>query len=80
MAVNLTGVFRCMTEEIVAMLGNGGGSIVNVASVAGVIGFARHSAYSAGKHGVIASNKGSKPACPSAVSEPRKRSPPPTAA
>jgi NAD(P)-dependent dehydrogenase (short-subunit alcohol dehydrogenase family) len=57
MAVNLTGVFRCMKEEIVAMLGHRGGSIVNLASVAGVIGFARHAAYSASKHGVIGITK-----------------------
>jgi NAD(P)-dependent dehydrogenase (short-subunit alcohol dehydrogenase family) len=56
-AVNLTGVFRCMKEEIGAMLAHGGGSIVNVASVAGVIGFAHHAAYSASKHGVIGITK-----------------------
>jgi NAD(P)-dependent dehydrogenase (short-subunit alcohol dehydrogenase family) len=35
----------------------GGGAIVNVASVAGVVGFPRHSAYSASKHGVIGLTK-----------------------
>jgi NAD(P)-dependent dehydrogenase (short-subunit alcohol dehydrogenase family) len=57
LAVNLTGVFRCMKEEIAVMLEQGGGAIVNVASAAGVIAFARHSAYAASKHGVIGITK-----------------------
>jgi NAD(P)-dependent dehydrogenase (short-subunit alcohol dehydrogenase family) len=55
--VNLTGVFHCMKEEIAVMLKQGGGAIVNVASVAGVIAFARHSAYTASKHAVIGITK-----------------------
>ncbi len=53
--VNLNGVFRCLRHEIKAMLANEvpGGSIVNVASVAGLGGFPRHPAYSASKHGVV---------------------------
>ena len=52
-AVNLTGVWLSMQHEIPAMLAGGGGSIVNVASVAGVLGFPHYAAYSASKHGVI---------------------------
>jgi NAD(P)-dependent dehydrogenase (short-subunit alcohol dehydrogenase family) len=51
--VNLTGVWLCMKHQIPAMLAGGGGSIVNVASVAGVLGFPHYAAYSASKHGVI---------------------------
>src|SRR6266478_9712793 len=38
MAVNLTGVWFCMKYEIPQMLHQGGGVIVNTASVAGLIG------------------------------------------
>ena len=57
LAVNLTGVFQCMKQELAVMLPQGRGSIVNVASVAGVSGFARHSAYTASKHGVVGITK-----------------------
>jgi NAD(P)-dependent dehydrogenase (short-subunit alcohol dehydrogenase family) len=53
LAVNLTGVWLSMKYELAAMLERGEGAIVNVASVAGVVGFPRHCAYSASKHGVI---------------------------
>ena len=56
-AINLTGVFYCMREEIVAMLHHGGGSIVNVSSLAGLNGFGGNSAYSVAKHGVIGLTK-----------------------
>ena len=56
-AVNLTGVYLSMKHEIPAMLAGGGGAIVNVSSVAGVLGFPHHSAYSASKHGVIGLTK-----------------------
>jgi len=55
--VNLNGVWRCMRYEIPAMLALGGGAIVNVASVAGLIGFPRHPAYAASKHGVVGLTK-----------------------
>jgi NAD(P)-dependent dehydrogenase (short-subunit alcohol dehydrogenase family) len=51
--VNLTGVWHCLRHEIPAMLARGGGAIVNVASVAGLVGFPRHAAYAASKHGVV---------------------------
>ncbi len=51
--VNLTGVWLCMKQVIPVMLEAGGGAIVNVASVAGLVGYPRHAAYAASKHGVI---------------------------
>jgi len=53
LAVNLTGVWLCMKHEIPRMLAQGGGAIVNTASVAGLQGFARHAAYTVSKHGVV---------------------------
>ena len=38
-AVNVTGVWLCMKYEIQHMLSQGGGSIVNTASAAGLVGF-----------------------------------------
>lgn len=52
LAVNLTGVFYCMQEEIRRMIGRGG-SIVNVASIAGKRGLPNQAAYTASKHAVI---------------------------
>jgi NAD(P)-dependent dehydrogenase (short-subunit alcohol dehydrogenase family) len=51
--VNLRGVFVAMKHELRAMLRAGGGSIVNTASVGGLVGFARIAPYVATKHGVI---------------------------
>ncbi len=51
--INLKGVFLCMKYELPAMLKTGGGSIVNIASAAGLIGFRHASAYAASKHGVV---------------------------
>jgi NAD(P)-dependent dehydrogenase (short-subunit alcohol dehydrogenase family) len=51
-AVNLKGVFLSMRHEIPAMLKNGGGAIVNTASVAGLVGNPGLSSYCAAKHGV----------------------------
>ena len=55
--VNLTGVWRSMRHELPVMLEQQSGIIVNVASVAGLIGFPRHPAYAASKHGVIGLTK-----------------------
>lgn len=52
-AVNLKGVFLCMRAEIAHMAGNGGGAVVNTASVAGVEGAKNLPAYVASKHGVM---------------------------
>jgi NAD(P)-dependent dehydrogenase (short-subunit alcohol dehydrogenase family) len=56
-AVNLKGVWLCMKEEIPRMQGQGGGAIVNTASIAGLIGLVTSSAYVAAKHGVIGLTK-----------------------
>jgi NAD(P)-dependent dehydrogenase (short-subunit alcohol dehydrogenase family) len=50
--VNLKGVFLCLKAEITQMLTQGGGTIVNLSSVAGLIGFPGLSPYVASKHGV----------------------------
>jgi NAD(P)-dependent dehydrogenase (short-subunit alcohol dehydrogenase family) len=55
--VNLSGVFYCMHAEIAAMLASGGGSIVNMASILGSVGFAQSPAYVAAKHGVVGLTK-----------------------
>jgi NAD(P)-dependent dehydrogenase (short-subunit alcohol dehydrogenase family) len=52
-AVNLNSVFYGLKYQIKAMLQNEGGSIVNVSSILGKVGFAGSSAYVAAKHGVI---------------------------
>lgn len=53
MAINVTGVYYCLKHELRIMEAQGSGSIVNLASVAGLVGFPRHSAYAASKHAVI---------------------------
>ncbi len=53
MAVNLDGVFFSMRAELPVMVAAGRGAIVNVASGAGVVGFAGLPAYVASKHGVV---------------------------
>lgn len=51
--VNLSGVFFGLRYQIPAILQSGGGSIVNMASILGKVGFANSSAYVAAKHGVV---------------------------
>ena len=53
MSVNLNGVFYCTRAEIGPMRERGGGSIVNMASILGAVGFANSVAYVAAKHGVV---------------------------
>ena len=55
-ATNLKGVWLCMKAEIAQMLQQGGGAIVNTASVAGLVG-GFGGAYSAAKHGVVGLTK-----------------------
>ena len=57
MNVNLNGVFYCMKYEIAAMLGRGGGAIVNMSSILGSVGLPSASAYTAAKHGVVGLTK-----------------------
>lgn len=53
MGINLTGVMMCMREEAEVMLQNGGGAIVNTASINGLVGNGSQPAYTAAKHGVV---------------------------
>ncbi|RQG91026.1 SDR family NAD(P)-dependent oxidoreductase [Natrarchaeobius chitinivorans] len=55
--VNLTGVWRCLRVEIDAMLEDGGGAIVNTASILGRVGTEGAPAYTASKHGVVGLTK-----------------------
>ena len=54
MAVNVRGVFLCAKHAIPAMARNGGGSIVNTASVVAAIGIRNRAAYCASKGAVAA--------------------------
>ena len=57
LAVNLRGVWNCLKAELDVMLARGGGAIVNMASVAGLIGAPKAAAYTASKHAVIGITK-----------------------
>jgi NAD(P)-dependent dehydrogenase (short-subunit alcohol dehydrogenase family) len=51
--VNLTGTFLCCTGAARIMVEQGKGSIINISSISGVLGFKNRVAYSATKHGDI---------------------------
>jgi NAD(P)-dependent dehydrogenase (short-subunit alcohol dehydrogenase family) len=57
LAVNLTGVWRCMRHEVAQMRGQGGGqgggAIVNTASIGGLVALPGSNAYTVSKHGVV---------------------------
>jgi NAD(P)-dependent dehydrogenase (short-subunit alcohol dehydrogenase family) len=55
--INLKGVWLCMRREIAEMVKTGGGTIVNTASVAGLVGWRGAGAYAASKHGVVGLTK-----------------------
>jgi NAD(P)-dependent dehydrogenase (short-subunit alcohol dehydrogenase family) len=57
LAVNLTGVWLCMKQEIPAIQKRGGGAIVNTCSVLGLVGVPSIPAYTAAKHGVAGLTK-----------------------
>ncbi|MBL4800675.1 MAG: glucose 1-dehydrogenase [Emcibacter sp.] len=57
MAVNVKGTFLCMKDELQQMAHQGHGVILNVASVAGLIGAPLAGAYTASKHAVIGLTK-----------------------
>ena len=56
-AVNLKGVWHCMRAAVACMATNGGGHVINVASIAGLRSAPLLSAYSAAKHGVMGLTK-----------------------
>ncbi len=56
-SINLKGVWLCMKYQIPEMLKVGGGSIVNNASIAGLVGFGGVPSYVASKHGVVGLTK-----------------------
>lgn len=56
-AVNLKGVWLCMKAQVRHMREIGGGSIVNNASVSGLVALAGQGAYTATKHGVVGLSK-----------------------
>lgn len=55
--VNLSSVLYGMRAQLPVMAKNGGGSIVNMASILGSVGFANSVAYVAAKHGVVGATK-----------------------
>ncbi len=57
MNVNVKGVWLCMREQIKHFMQVGGGSIVNTASVAGLVGGPNGSPYFASKHAVVGLTK-----------------------
>ena len=58
MSINLKGVWLCMKYEILQMLQQGNGAIVNTASIMGLVGsWSRSGAYNASKHGVVGLTK-----------------------
>ena len=56
-SVNMKGVWLCMKSQLLHMKANGGGAIVNNASVAGLVGLAMQGPYSGTKHAVIGMTK-----------------------
>ena len=58
LSINLKGVWLCMKYEIIQMLTQGHGAIVNTASIMGLVGsWSGTAAYNASKHGVVGLTK-----------------------
>jgi NAD(P)-dependent dehydrogenase (short-subunit alcohol dehydrogenase family) len=57
MNVNVKRVWYSMKSEIEYMVANGGGAIVNTASIVGITGFPGHAPYTASKHAVLGLTK-----------------------
>lgn len=55
--VNLSSIFRGMRAQLPAIVQNGGGSIVNISSILGSVGFANSAAYVSAKHGLVGLTK-----------------------
>lgn len=58
MGINLKGIWLCMKYEIARMIKQGGGAIVNTASISGLVGVGSQGAYVASKYGVVGLTKG----------------------
>ena len=56
-AVNAKGLWACMKEELIIMLKQGSGAIVNCSSIAGLVGFPGLPSYVASKHAVVGLTK-----------------------
>ena len=52
LAVNLTGTFQGITAAVPALRRRGGGSIINISSIAGIRGYEQLPGYTASKFGV----------------------------
>lgn len=52
-AINLSGPFYCTKEAAMRMKTTGGGSIINISSVAALLGMPHRPAYNASKHGLM---------------------------
>jgi NAD(P)-dependent dehydrogenase (short-subunit alcohol dehydrogenase family) len=63
MNVNVKGVWLSMKYEIPEMIRNGRGSIVNMSSVAGIMGFPQNPIYIASKHAVLGLTKSAALEC-----------------
>lgn len=57
MSVNVKGVWNCLRFQLPIMLAQGGGAIVNTASIAGLCAAPKMSIYAASKHAVIGLTK-----------------------
>ena len=57
MNTNLKGVWLCLKYELIQMVKQGNGAIVNTSSALGLIGRAGYPAYTASKHGVVGLTK-----------------------
>ncbi len=56
-SINLDSIFYGLKYQIPAMQKNGGGSIVNISSILGSVGFMGSAAYVAAKHGILGITK-----------------------